>query len=115
MVRVRVIQDMRRPLSILAVVGIVAMCALLVMSFLLPVFIPTSRFIRIGGIGPVGLRLFRFGFQLTWRNSLWFWIPPAYPAALIGAPSLIYLMFNSARDRRNKKAIGFPVEQKTEC
>jgi hypothetical protein len=102
---------MRRPLSILAVVGILAMCALLVLNVLLPVFVPTSRFIHIGGFGPLGLRLFRFGFQLTWQNSLWFWIAPAYPAALLGAPSLIYLMFNSLRDRRQKKVIGFPVEQ----
>jgi len=102
---------MRRPLSILATVGIVVMCALIVTAVLLPVFIPTARFIYIGGVGPVGFRLYRFGIWVTYHGSKWFNFSMFLPAALIGAPSLIYLMLNSIRDRRQKPRLGFEVVQ----
>ena len=102
---------MRRPLSILATVGIVVMCALIVTGVLLPVFIPTARFIYIGGVGPVGFRLYRFGIYVTYHGIKWFNFSMFLPAALIGAPSLIYLMLNSIRDRRQKRRLGFDVVQ----
>lgn len=100
---------MRRPLSILATVGIMVMCALIVTSLLLPLFIPTSRFIYIGGAGPVGFRLHRFGIWVTYNRVKWFNFSLFVPAALIGGASLLYLMLGSVRDRRQKQRLGFEI------
>ena len=89
------------------------MCALIVMGALLPVFIPTARLIKIGGIGPFGFMLYRFGIWVTYLNSKWFNFNVFYPAGLIGGPSLIYLMVVSTKQRRAKR-LAFPViQQKT--
>ena len=100
---------MRRPLSILATVGIVLMCALIVTGAMLPLFIPTSRFIYIGGAGPVGFRLYRFGIWVTYNRIKWFNFSLFVPAALLGGASLLYLMLGSIRDRRQKRRLGFEV------
>jgi hypothetical protein len=102
---------MRRPLSILATVGIAVMCALIVIGVLLPLFIPTARFIFIGGVGPIGFRLYRFGIWVTYHSNKWFNFPVFLPAALIGGPSLVYLMLATLKDRRQKRRLGFDIIQ----
>jgi hypothetical protein len=102
---------MRRPLSILATVGIVVMCALNVIGVMLPVFIPTSQFIYIGGVGPLGFRLYRFGIYVMYQNVKWFNFSMFLPAALIGGPSLVYLMRATLKDRRRGRSLGFEIVQ----
>ena len=87
------------------------MCALILAGVLLPLFIPTSRFIYIGGTGPIGFRLYRFGIWVIYERTKWFNFSLFLPAALIGAPSLFYLMLGSMRDRRQKRRLGFEVVQ----
>jgi hypothetical protein len=102
---------MRRPLAILATVGIIAMCALILLGVSLPMFIPTSRFVHVGGVGPLGFELYRFGIYVTYQRTRWFNFSVFLPAALLGAPSLIYLMLGTIRGRREKQRIGFAVVQ----
>jgi hypothetical protein len=97
-----------RSLTILAAIGLVITCAIIVCAVLSHEFMPTGRLIHIFQLGPVGLLLFRDGVFVTWHGIRKTHFNLYYVATLTAALPMAYLILDASKRRATRRR-GFSV------
>jgi hypothetical protein len=94
---------MRRSFTILAAIGMLLTCVIILGAILAHQFMRTGTMIHIGQFGSIGFLLFRDGIYVTWHGIRKSHFNLYYVATLTAALPMAYLNLDASRRRATRR------------